>query len=148
MNRYKLALTITEPLRKFDEWAEDRYMRFYFNDEGTPKYIPFKYRVFFGPQRIAERLRAIVFVWLWRNEEDWTFLRACKATVCLLLGLMFKGTKNNHYMNGYEVAYWGLNDTPKRIAKYPHGWKSIEVSSEWYQWRVALSEEWDDSGYP
>ena len=133
MNWYKLALVVTEPLRRFDDWAECRYMKFYFNEEEPPKHIPLKYRIFFKPQCIAERLRAIIFVWLGRNEEAWTFWRACKATVCLFLGLMFKyePSKGRYHLHGHEIAYWGLHDTPKRIAKYPQGWKSIEVSYGW-----------------
>jgi len=144
--RYKLALLIAEPARRAVEMCEN-YLDYalYVDRHGEIIYSKkLDHRVVFTIQRLATVLRAIPFVWIARNGDDWTVLRAAKVTICLLLGMK---PPHEESWRASEVAWFGLRHSPADPGNGgARSWCDIEVGDEGY-WFAKLVNDFADTDY-
>jgi hypothetical protein len=82
---YRAAVFLTAPLDHVYNWIEGRDMAFWFAKEEAPPGYPWHHRVLWPIRDLSRRTRALAFTWLAHNGDDWSFLRAAKASVCLAL---------------------------------------------------------------
>lgn len=143
------ACVIAEPIRRAWAWLENEDWSGFSEDlEWHPTA---KLKFYRRTSLILERWSALIFLWVARNGEDWTFWRAVKATVCLLLWLDHKAcawSKGYAYHYGPEVAWWSDSMLPSRFYPYPGSWRFIQVGEGWRHWWIKFDSDSTDEGYP
>jgi hypothetical protein len=135
---YGTADFVSRPLACIVQWCDDYAAKGWMN-EG---YLPNR------RQRFAQRaatyvrgLRAVVYVWVARNGDEWTFWLACKANLCLLLGL--RGAGKKRLCSAY-IAWFSEFEHEKA----PSCWYDVEVGAGVGNWYTRCEYEMPDMNCP